>query len=159
MRNLLKIARKFRLKLAVDEYDEYEEEHHDPNDGVIDQGDYDFLSDKKSWLGYKYYIAIWRWDAANYENQDEPDDWGDNTYIGPILTLDAVLAALSQTPFKKWQDWITIEDGSFESIPKKSGKFVIQGVANIERVDGKPLSYAEQKYIQTKLKFKRKAHE
>lgn len=126
---------------------------HDPKDGVLQQWQYDALEDKSAWKGYRYSLATWEWAAENYEDQDEPDSFGDSTRHGPLKTLDEVLAVLKKSPFK-WGKWIAKSDGSFQSGVKKTKKSVTQGIVDIERVDGKPLSYEEQEHIEDALRLK-----
>lgn len=142
------LVRRVAARFASDEDDE----PHDPSDGVIYKWQLDSLADKSAWKGYTYKLSVWTWDAANYEDQDEPDDWGDQKKHGPELLLEDVLKKLDAAPFK-WAEWV---DGEmFQSAVKKTKKTVTQAIAMIERLDGKPLSYEERKHIERELKIKR----
>lgn len=129
-----------------------DEEPHDPSNGVLFKWQYDSLTDKSAWKGYRYRLYTWTWEAANYADQDEPDDWGDNKLHGPEMTLDEVVDAIGKSPFK-WEEWIDKSAGSFQSKVKKTKKTVTQGIAEIARVDGKPLTYEEREHIEDKLKL------
>ena len=146
-----RVASRWRAAVQDDE-----DEPHDPSNGVLDKWQYDSLTDKKAWKGYLYSASQWTWDAAHYEDQDEPDSWGDSTKHGPLMTLDEVLTALDKLPVK-WSEWIAIEEhgGQFQSTVKKTKKAVTQMIASIERADGKRLSYDERQHIGRQLKLKR----
>jgi len=125
---------------------------HDPTNGVLHKWQYDSLENKSAWKGYAYSLAVWTWDAATYEDQDEPNDWGDNKKHGPLMTLDEVLEAVGKAPFK-WGEWTDSSKESFQSKVKKTKKTVTQAIVNIERVDGKRLSYEEREHIEDKMKL------
>jgi hypothetical protein len=133
---------------------EDEDEPHDPSNGVLHKWQLDSLQDKHAWKGYQFSVTTWTWAAEVYEDQDEPDDWGDSSKQGPTMTLDEVLEAIDKAPFK-WSKWSGSEGGSFESTVKKTKKIVTQGLAEIERLDGKLLSYEERQHITRTLKLKR----
>lgn len=69
--------------------------------------------------------------------------------------MDEVLEAVKKTPFSWSGEWIDAADGSFQSKVKKTKKLVTQGIAAVERVDGKPLTYEERRHIEYTLKLKR----
>lgn len=128
-----------------------EEEPHNPSEGVLDNWQLEALADKSAWKGYRYSAAQWTWKAENYEDADEPDDWGDQTKKGPVMTLDEVLEEVSKTS-QRWDSWI--DQDAFQSKVKKTKKDVTQIIINVERVDGKPLSREERKHIERKLRLK-----
>ena len=132
--------------------DEEEEEFTDPSNGVITEWDYENLQDKSTWKGYRYKLLVWTWAAEYYESQDEPDDWGDNRYHGPVLVLEALIEKLKKAS-SKWDEWFS--EDSFQSVPKKTKKTVTQVIVQLERMDHKPLSWEERQYITKQLRLKK----
>lgn len=128
-----------------------DDEPHDPREGVLYDWQYDALQNKSAWKGYFYRLSEWSWNAATYEDSDEPDSWGDDKTHGPYKTLDEIVAIMARSPFK-WEKWFSHEE--FQSVVKKTKKTVTQGIATISRVDNRPLGYEERKHIERALKMK-----